>query len=439
MKAAFLRAAAFAIAALLLAPAAAAAPRKGARRPAPPPPLVWHAETLDGKVVESRKADEAINPASVVKVATTWWALETLGPHHRYETRFFANGVGPTDDGVLDGDLVVEGSGDPDFHAENAFRVALALNEAGIRKVTGSLVVVGPFWMGWENGSAGNGGDAGARAVRMGTRLRAALDPARWTEATRRAWRATALGEEVPVARPPSVTIAGGVRANDALPKGTALLLSHRSKPLVSTLRRFNAFSNNDIERVPEATGSVREIESLLVSHVDGPVSLETASGLGTNRLTPRQIVSMLRAFRETSRDRGVEVEELLGVGGCDPGTVTRFFPRLAADANAGSLAAKTGTLTATDGGIAVVAGYLSTAEGEILFAVAAPRAGGRLVAARRAEEAWLLDLLARHGGPLRRPCSAPLGGPADGVEIVPPEHAREDRHATPHPASPRG
>jgi len=49
--------------------------------------LVFHAETASGETVASQLADLPFNPASVVKVATSLWALESLGPDHRYSSR----------------------------------------------------------------------------------------------------------------------------------------------------------------------------------------------------------------------------------------------------------------------------------------------------------------------------------------------------------------
>ena len=41
--------------------------------------LLFHAETLEGAVLESRGADTPFNPASLIKVGTSLWALERLG------------------------------------------------------------------------------------------------------------------------------------------------------------------------------------------------------------------------------------------------------------------------------------------------------------------------------------------------------------------------
>jgi len=116
-------------------------------------PLVWHVESEDGVALDARDADSPINPASLTKVATSLWALERLGPDHRFGTRFASSATLDPSTGVLEGDLVVLGSGDPDFHVENAYLVARALNDLGLRTVRGRLLVDETFWIGWEGGS----------------------------------------------------------------------------------------------------------------------------------------------------------------------------------------------------------------------------------------------------------------------------------------------
>jgi D-alanyl-D-alanine carboxypeptidase/D-alanyl-D-alanine-endopeptidase (penicillin-binding protein 4) len=214
-----------------------------------------------------------------------------------------------------------------------------------------------------------------------------------------------------------------GTAKYEAAPAGAVtLLFEHRSKPLAETLRRFNCYSNNDIERVSASIGPASELSVLLADRLvsaETPVRLQTMSGLGENRLSPRQIVAMLRGFRSAASEVGLPVEHLLPVAGCDPGTVTGSFPRLSSPPFATSLVAKTGTLTSTDGGITVLAGFLNTAQGEVVFCVAVPRAAGRIRLARRTEETFVLDLIGRHGGAMPRTCGPPLAFPDHDATII--------------------
>lgn len=391
------------------------------RRAAKPISLVWHVETLEGEAAESSQADDGINPASVVKVATSLWALERLGPGFRYETRFFARGTVDEANRVLHGDLVVQGSGDPDFHSENAFLVARALNELHVERVTGTLIVNRRFWMGWENGSAGRESDPIRRGLLMAARLRQALNPRRWDNLTRMTWREFALRRGLDPKRPPQVVVAGGIGADGEADLGEMLVV-HRSQALADTLRRFNCYSNNDIERVASSIGPTEEFAAFVADRcavAREAVRFETTSGLGTNRLTPRIIVRLLREFRQACDRLAVPVEQLLPVAGCEASTVTRQFPLLAEGPSTASVVGKTGTLTNTDGGVAVLAGFARTGNGELIFCVAAPRAAGKLKGSRHAEEKWLLDLIQAHGGAQPHQCAPELPTPDVGASVI--------------------
>ena len=83
--------------------------------------------------------DEARNPASTIKLVTTFVALERLGPQRRFRTEAYL--LGPLHDGVLEGDLLLKGRGDPYLIAEELWKFAGQLRAKGLRKITGRLVI----------------------------------------------------------------------------------------------------------------------------------------------------------------------------------------------------------------------------------------------------------------------------------------------------------
>jgi len=387
-------------------------------RPARDVPLVWYVESADDAAADLHGESEPINPASVVKAATTLWALERLGPDHRFETGFGVRGRFDPVDGVLYGDLIVRGGGDPDFHVENGYLVAEALNRAGLREVRGSLRVDGRFWIGWEGGSERRTRDPVQRASTMAARLREALDPSRWSAATRRSLEAFVARRGLDGSPPPSVVVRGtaGYLSDPLVDRE---LVVHRSNPLKLTLKRFNSFSNNDIERLELALGSADELARFLTDRwavAPDALQLATLSGLGSNRMTSRQVVHLLADLRRTCAAAGLDVRDVLPAAGCDPGTLESF--RRITESGA-ELVAKTGTLTTTDGGVVVLAGFVGTVRGELVFCVVAPQSGRATSRARAEQQRWLLDLIARHDGGASGRCGAPLGFSDDRAEAL--------------------
>lgn len=85
------------------------------------------------------RADVPRNPASTMKVVTTYAALELLGPAYSWRTRAWASGA--VKNLVLDGDLVLEGGGDPFMTADRWWGFVNALRQAGIERVTGNVII----------------------------------------------------------------------------------------------------------------------------------------------------------------------------------------------------------------------------------------------------------------------------------------------------------
>ncbi len=98
-------------------------------------------DTKSGLVLEAREGDLAQPPASVTKAVTALYALDTLGAGHRFQTRLIA--TGPVQGGVLKGDLVLAGGGDPTLDTNALAALAGKLKAAGVREVTGQFKVWG--------------------------------------------------------------------------------------------------------------------------------------------------------------------------------------------------------------------------------------------------------------------------------------------------------
>jgi len=98
------------------------------------------------KVVVSYNGNKSLIPASNMKLVTTATALETLGSRFYFETPLLYDGS--IQDNTLHGNLYIKGSGDPTLgsefnpdNKENFLKEWLnAINQAGIRKITGNII-----------------------------------------------------------------------------------------------------------------------------------------------------------------------------------------------------------------------------------------------------------------------------------------------------------
>ena len=84
-------------------------------------------------------ADTPLNPGSLVKLLTTYAALEKLGPAYRWKTEVYT--AGTLEGGTLSGHLFLKGSGDPKLTLEQFWLLLRNLRERGIRNLDGDLVL----------------------------------------------------------------------------------------------------------------------------------------------------------------------------------------------------------------------------------------------------------------------------------------------------------
>lgn len=164
----------------------------------------------------SVNAEAAMNPASTMKLFTTLAALELLGPAYRWKTEVYA--AGPLRDGVLEGDLVLKGYGDPKLDYESFWMLLRALRGRGLREIRGDVVLDRSFFA----PVAGAPGDFDGEALRPYNVLPDALLV--HYKSLRFAFAPLPDGEGVRVfvqPRPPSLELTNDLRlADDACVEG---------------------------------------------------------------------------------------------------------------------------------------------------------------------------------------------------------------------------
>lgn len=97
-----------------------------------------------GKVLVSHNARTSRTPASVIKVLSTYAAILKLGFDYRFPTKFYTQGR--ISNGVLQGDIIVKGFGDPTLDSKDLSKIVAKVREKGIKKITGNIIIDRSFF-----------------------------------------------------------------------------------------------------------------------------------------------------------------------------------------------------------------------------------------------------------------------------------------------------
>ena len=92
-----------------------------------------------GNILIAANNTSSFNPASTMKLVTSAAALGLLGPTYTWKTRAFATGM--LNAGVLQGDLIFRGGGDPKLVVENFWLFLRQIRAQGIREIAGNVVL----------------------------------------------------------------------------------------------------------------------------------------------------------------------------------------------------------------------------------------------------------------------------------------------------------
>lgn len=346
-------------------------------------------ESLDGKVVKESYSTYAFNPASNVKIATSYAVLKTFGPDYRFPTNVFTDGEIDRATGTLNGNLYVSGR-DPVFTLEHAVAIADALNKMGVRSVTGDLIVTNSFIMAQSSSPTVSGNN-----------LANTLDMSKRSAAATRAWQEYLSSSAKPMVYP-GVSIAGKTYV-DLVPTNAKLLFAHESAPLKEIVKVVMCYSNNFLaERLGDMLGGPYAVSRIVQLNAGVPPEqfvLQTSSGLGINRVTPQAMMKLLRTFRTDLAKYKMTFADVMPIAGVDPGTLQRRFNTIS---DIGSVVGKTGTLGQTDGGASALSGEFQTKQGKFLFVIFNQK--GSAARFRSFQNSFVSTMQNQYGG------AAPLG-----------------------------
>jgi serine-type D-Ala-D-Ala carboxypeptidase/endopeptidase (penicillin-binding protein 4) len=101
-------------------------------------------ELGDARPLFTQEAAKPMNPASTMKLLTTFAGLELLGPDYRWRTEVYADGS--ISNGVLDGNLVLKGYGDPKVTLEQFQELVSRLRATGLTAISGDLLLDRSFF-----------------------------------------------------------------------------------------------------------------------------------------------------------------------------------------------------------------------------------------------------------------------------------------------------
>lgn len=110
-------------------------------------------DLVNGEPLLSINADTPLIPASIMKSVTTASLLTALPPDYRYSTRVYT--TGDIQDNTLQGNLLIEGSGDPSLNSRHVAdtgdicrQITTALSNKGIKNITGRILIDENIWEG---------------------------------------------------------------------------------------------------------------------------------------------------------------------------------------------------------------------------------------------------------------------------------------------------
>lgn len=107
---------------------------------------IWVQKTDSVQPIVAHNSDRLFNPASTIKLATTLASLLELGPSYSWKTSI--RSTAPVENGVLKGDLIIYGTGDPGAVSEEHWRMLRDLQRVtGLKRIEGNVILDASYFM----------------------------------------------------------------------------------------------------------------------------------------------------------------------------------------------------------------------------------------------------------------------------------------------------
>jgi D-alanyl-D-alanine carboxypeptidase/D-alanyl-D-alanine-endopeptidase (penicillin-binding protein 4) len=315
-----------------------------------------------GRTIYQRRADTPRMPASVEKLYTSATLLDRLGAGGRLTTTVYAE-TAPDEAGVVDGDLYLRGSGDPNLDVIALGALAEQVDEAGITGITGR-VIGDEFAWDTRRGVPSSGfaltSDVGVLSALIANRGRTGKRAPYWQPRPAK-FSANGFARQL---RHLGVDVPGSTRRGRT-PEDAQPVAAWRSASVSQLIGQMNPPSDNfmaemfikaiavaDGERGTTA-GGADAIEETLLDEFEIEPTVIDGSGLSrSDRTSPRQVATMLEELADDP-----SFEPSLAVAGRTGTIATRMRGTAAQD----RCRAKTGTLS----DVSALAGYCTTTSGE--------------------------------------------------------------------------
>ncbi len=327
------------------------------------------------------QANMPLPAASLTKSATTLAALKTWGLQKRFDTNIGM--TGRVQQGILNGDLVIQGAGDPLFVSEDGRALAAALHQMGIQQVNGNLVIVGNFVMNYQKDPKKSG-----ELLKQFLSGTSASQPS----VKKQLAKVSAASEKIPV------KVMGQVLVTNQLPPEAGAIIRHQSLPLLDILREMNIYSNNDIAQLlADGVGGhdvIMQIAATNAGFAPTGIQLINGSGLGMeNQIAPYAASQIFRAIHGLVQPQGLTVADLFPSSGLDTkgSMIDRQLPL--------GTTVKTGTLNE----VSALTGALPTRDRGLVWFTIINR-GAKIVELRQQQDKLLQALLSYWGKPATVP-----------------------------------